>query len=923
MFNSIGEDGAERCGLAGYDLGRTGDTGVVNRDRTLHFRVPSLVAVDFLVALAVGVHDGGVVRAHAILEIGLAVDHHHVTLIVSNEALGQYAAAELSVHGLLDLVARTALVPDADFVVNGVLSVGFARPEIERSEATDSAKCRTAVDRTGALAVNIDIEATLVDHHGDVVPATYLQSTVSVYALFAHCIPTGSELTVFVGVEHELSPATGLQVPVFEALGLHPELNGAVAVRVVEDIGDVEAVVVELGGDIGCLHGDGRADSEALALHTAVKQSRNAVSAGAIDGLLTLFGVGNLHTILIDVVSLDIVTTGLRSIPSELCALQLQVAGHGVLFAVNDAAHRGDLTAGHVEHAVFGIEFERSFYTFLVEFVIDDRHIIDVSATLGARSYLRLGAGVYVEEEFEGFRVVETFAEVSQVVTELHGFVMQLAVCPTTEHRNCGRRVHIAVVAVACPAEVVQIDGLFGTRGVGVGGHTHSEEHFRTVGVVHLHLDGAQRTIVLAHIVKFGLPPAATLLAHFFAALFRDAVCGEAVSVGAVDQTVVGPSAPGVGDDPSTDFVFFFFTGLTVAVEVKFDAIVVTYHREGVVDARTPPANVALSHHTGCYVGIRAGNTALRCCRGHTDTGDTAASEVSVAVVVPQPVLQHVAALFCADTHRQVTRGQHAVEHGFVPLLVTRHPTIVLAVPLFVTEEGRVTATAVGFHRRHTYVLYKLILARVAVSEEPHEVRGIHIFGQRSVGMAEGVQLVSEHIGNARCRTARTTFLRNDGREVHRRCVVHVVGALALSRNRCAFQTSARTVAHERTVGAHGGIVVGIFLTIHYELCRKRRREGDGSQTDEFENAFHIGNMSVMGLMSRGFRRGGGQPVGTQTATTGGVCSKNVKEGETIQHKSTLLRLQIYTLVGKTTRKCGAFPHRDYDFNNHALQMRL
>ena len=39
------------------------------------------------------------------------------------------------------------------------------------------------------------------------------------YALFAHGIPTGSELTVFVGVEHELSPATGLQVPVFEAWG--------------------------------------------------------------------------------------------------------------------------------------------------------------------------------------------------------------------------------------------------------------------------------------------------------------------------------------------------------------------------------------------------------------------------------------------------------------------------------------------------------------------------------------------------------------------------------------------------------------------------------------------------------------------------------------------------------------------------------
>ena len=210
LFNSIGEDGAERSGLSGYDLGRTGDTGVVDRDRALHFRVPSLVAVDFLVALAVGVRDGCVVRAHAIMEIGLAVDHHHVTLVISHETLGQHAAAELGVHGLLDLVARTALVPNADFIVNGVLSIGFARPEVERSESTDSTKCRTAVDRTGTLAVNIDIEAALVDHHGDVVPATYLQSTVGVHALFAHCVPTCGEFAVGISVEHELSPATGL-----------------------------------------------------------------------------------------------------------------------------------------------------------------------------------------------------------------------------------------------------------------------------------------------------------------------------------------------------------------------------------------------------------------------------------------------------------------------------------------------------------------------------------------------------------------------------------------------------------------------------------------------------------------------------------------------------------------------------------------
>ena len=721
------------------------------------------------------------------------------------------------------------------------MSVGFARPEVEHTEATDSAIVGTAEDRALAHAVDIEVEVASVDHHGDVVPAAYLQSAGGMHALFAHGIPTCGECAVFVGVEHELSPAAGLQVPVFEALGLHPELDGAVVVAVVEDIGDVEAVVVELGGYIGRLHGDGRADGEALALHTAVKHCRDAVSAGAVDGLLALFGVGDLHTVLVDIVSLDVVTASLRSVPRELRALQLEIAGHGVLFAVDDAAHRGDFTTGHIKHTAFGIEFERRFHTFLVKLVIDDRHIIDVSFTLGARSDLRLGARVDIEEEFEGLRVVETFAEVGQVVAELHGFFMQLTVCPASEHRHGGSGVEIAVVAVACPTEVVQIDGLFGTRGVGIRGHTDGKEHFRTVGVAHLHLDGAQRTIVLAHEVEFGLPPAAALLAHFFSALFRDAVCGETVSVGAIDQTVVGPSAPRVGDDPSADFVFFFFTGLAVAVEVKFDTIVVTHNREGVVDARSPPAYIALADYAGFDIGGGFGNAALRCCRGHTDTGDTAAGKVCVAVVIPQPVLQHVAAFFRTDVHGQTTRRQHAIEHGFVPLFVTRHPTIVLAVPLFVTEESGVAATTIGFHGGHTHMLHKLVLTGVTVGEEPHKVRGVHIFGQRGVGVTEGVQLVGEHISNARCRTARTTFLRNDGREVHRGSVVHMVGALALGRNGRAFQTRARTVAHERTFGAHRGIVVRIFLTIHYELCRKCRREGDGSQTDEFENAFHIG----------------------------------------------------------------------------------
>ena len=779
------------------------------------------------------------------MEIGLAVDADHVAFIVSNEALGQDAAAELGVHGLEDLVARAALVPDANFVVNGVLSVVFARPEIEVAEATDATERGATGDGAATHAVDVDIEAALVHHHGDVVPTSHLQSAFGVHTFLAHCIPTGGESTVAIGVEHELSPATGLEIPVFEALGLDPELDGAVIIGVVEDIGDAEAVVVELGGDIGGLHGHRGANCQALTLDTAVEHGRNAVSAVAIDGLFALFGVGDLHTVLIDVVLLDAVTAVLGCIPSELRAFELQVARHGVLFAVDDTTHRSDLTAGYGQHAVVALEFERSFHAVLVKFVVDDRHIIDVSATLGARSDFRLGASIYIEEEFEGLGVIESFAEVGEVITELHRLVMQLTVGPTSEHGHGRCGVKVAVVAVARPTEVVEFDGLFGTRGVGIRGHAHRKEHFRTVGVIHLHFDGAQWTIVLAHVVEFGLPPAAALLAHFFAAFFRDAVCGEAVSIRAIDETIVGPSAPRVGDDPSAHLVFFLFAGFSVAVEVKFEAVVVAYDGESVVNTRTPPANVALSHYAGLEVGGSFGNTALCAGRGHTDTGNTAAGEVGVAVVVPQPVLQQVATFLRTDVHRQTAGLPHAVEHGFVPFLITRHPAVVLAVPFFVAEEGRVAAAAVGFHRRHTHVLHKLVLARVAVSEEPHEVRGIHIFGQRGVGVTEGVQLVREHVSDARCRAARTAFLRDDGRKVHRGGIVHVVGALTLGGYRRSLQAGTRTVAQQRTVGTHRGVVVGIFLTIHNELCRHRRREGDSCQTDEFENAFHIGNMSV------------------------------------------------------------------------------
>ena len=71
-------------------------------------------------------------------------------------------------------------------------------------------------------------------------------------------------------------------------------------------------------------------------------------------------------------------------------------------------------------------------------------------------------AGIHDEEVLERLVTVVVAAEVGQVVTELHGFGVHLAVGPLAEHGRFGCRVGIAVMSVASILKVVHRDNTLG-----------------------------------------------------------------------------------------------------------------------------------------------------------------------------------------------------------------------------------------------------------------------------------------------------------------------------------------------------------------------------------------------------------------------------------------------------------------------------
>ena len=256
--------------------------------------------------------------------------------------------------------------------------------------------------------------------------------------------------------------------------------------------------------------------------------------------------------------------------------------------------------------------------------------------------------------------------------------------------------------------------------------------------IVHSHFEGAEGTIVFAHTVDFGRP----------STVARTHRAG--VGIGAVDETVVGPEPPRVDNNPGTALIVVF-AGLSVAVKIKFDAIVIAYDGEGMVDLLSPRGDVFLSDHTGSLVGIGVGDFSLGHGRSHTDTEQATGMEVGVAVMVPQPVFRNLATFGRVEAAAGKACGpKHTVVHGFKPLVVARHPPEVVLRFVLRAKEGGVGAATIGRGRRHTYARHHLILTGAARSEQPNEVGGIEVVGHGGIEIAESVDFMGEHVADAR-----------------------------------------------------------------------------------------------------------------------------------------------------------------------------
>ena len=174
---------------------------------------------------------------------------------------------------------------------------------------------------------------------------------------------------------------------------------------------------------------------------------------------------------------------------------------------------------------------ERNLQPLQVVLVIHDRGFVYGTLTLCPR------LGVNDEEVFKRSVHVVAVGEVGKVVAELHGLGMQLAVGPATQHGYLGSGVAVTVVAITSIGEVYERYGLFGLGGIEVGTDTGAQCYLAAAAIVHLQLDGAQRTVVLAYTIDLGSPE---VVGYGTVAIESR----YSMSIGTIDESLVLPHTP-------------------------------------------------------------------------------------------------------------------------------------------------------------------------------------------------------------------------------------------------------------------------------------------------------------------------------------------------------------------------------------------
>ena len=261
---------------------------------------------------------------------------------------------------------------------------------------TSSARCRGLV-----CSIDIEAEVGLLNHHSDVAPFVHTEGASSIGTSIAYCIPTSGVGAISIGVAHEGAPTwTTLLVPVANRVRLDPELDGAIREAFLEDIGNGEAGLFEIYSHILFLASHRRDGRNHRSFVTSFVNRSYAVATSVSDGIREFLGSATKGAIDEHLIFFDFVAVSLRCRPSELVVAYISVGGCEELLTIyNGAVHRNcTLVNRYTVFALFLFEYEGSFYTFLVEFIVENADIVEVTRTLSVTSLARFGLGVDDEE---------------------------------------------------------------------------------------------------------------------------------------------------------------------------------------------------------------------------------------------------------------------------------------------------------------------------------------------------------------------------------------------------------------------------------------------------------------------------------------------------------------------------------------------
>ena len=692
------------------------------------------------------------------------------SLEIGQQTLGKHIAIEFVTGvcgiGRLNLFGGTQTVPNPDFIVVTTLVVVSGRRTVEHkvAETADTAIVRSG-EHTVFFTVDIKIQSALVDDDGDVRPFVERKGR----GTYEPCrsVPTAVEPALGIAMLIPCTPSrTGGIVPVGKGRRTYPELDGGLLIGTLENTGDGEASLTEtvnlvtLGQRDGCRHLPTGTFLTVCVDSGYGKGGGGRFTNGVCTGMLVVFR--HQFVLGINTVSAQFVCRSHRGFPFQDAVGNAQTVDAVVAGTEDNGGDDGTVAlSGDFERAVLP-EVKGSLHALKVVLIVYDSCLVDMSAAL-----VRVLLAGDDEEILQRLVAVETGREVGKVVTELHGFGVEFAIGPTSEHRHGRSWRKLAVMPVAGIFEMVHGNHAFRLLGGEVRTHAGLQQQFRAVAVVHLQPYGAQRTVILADMVELS-PPEVTV------ELAVGGKGGAGIGIGAIDETAVAPSAPRIDDNPCTPFVAFAVDAVTV--KVKLYAVVVAHHREGMVHAGSPLSHIIHSGHTGLVVDGSLGDGFPFSARCHAEPDKASGMEGRIATMVPQPVLgKFRPGLGTHACHIRCGRRAAVVE-GFEPFFVARHPSGILIVPLVIAEQAGIGLPAVGFGRGHPDVGDELVLAGVSVGQQPYEMCGEIVFGFHAVAVAVGVLFMTEHVGNARGGAARPGTLVEDGWKIACGGIVHMVG---------------------------------------------------------------------------------------------------------------------------------------------------